>query len=408
MNMMKHAKNICLDLVPALSGLIGKIALASSFALVWAQELGVSTPNFVFENVRIEILVGCVITLVAGLMFRHIAPAGTLAPLIVIIPTMATFGAHPLILSILVGILGIISVKTKLLTRILLFSGDLSKASLSLVFGVSGVIMAAEKLISFFGDKYIALILLAAILALTYVFLLKRNKSWLIIPFSAIASLLVPLIFGMKIEVSSTVTPLNFSPDYWWNDMWGIGYGFDVITILKTLPFALFVVLLWAMDTVTINTLIDTARNDNETKEDINVERSFIVVSVRNMLGGLFGGAQTGSLWRSFLIPLYMMKRPLRPATILLSSIGIAAGVFSVPIEILSYPPLIWTALLFGIFIPFLTLGIKGLIHTEKASHKTILLILSACGIIVSPIATWVGAVLVEKITRKFLSQQAQ
>ena len=96
-NKIKNLEISYKDFIPALSGLIGKIALVSSFALVWAQELSITNPNFVLENVRIEILIGSIITLIAAIFYPNAAPAGTLAPLVVLLPVMSAFGVHPLI-----------------------------------------------------------------------------------------------------------------------------------------------------------------------------------------------------------------------------------------------------------------------------------------------------------------------
>jgi len=394
-------KNSLLDLIPALGGLIGKVALVSSFALVWAKELDISTPYFVFENVRMEILIGSIITLIVALIFHNLAPAGTLAPLIVLIPTMANFGVHPLILSIMVGILGIISVKTKVFERLISISGDICKTSLTLVFGVSGVILATQKLINFFGNKYIPLLCLLLTLATTYTLLFICKKTWLMIPISAGVSLAFSWLFGIEIDTSTNIKAIQLNPIYWWEDMWGIGFGLNMMTILKTLPFALFVVLLWTVDTVSIQAVISTDFKENEKNEEINIKSSFMAVSIRNMIGGFFGGAQTSSLWRSFLIPLYMMKRPLRHASIMLGILGIFAGITAAPIRILSFPPLVWSVLLFGIFIPFINTGIKNLKDTNNFTQKFIIVLLAVLGIVFSPILTWVGGILFEKFGKR-------
>ncbi len=396
-NVKFHFKNSLLDFIPALGGLIGKVALASSFALVWAKELGISTPNFVFENVRMEILIGSIITLVAALVFHNIAPAGTLAPLIVLIPTMADFGVHPLILSIMVGVLGIISLKTKVFERLISISSDICKTSLTLVFGVSGVILATQKLIFFFGNRYIPLLWLLLTLATMYALLFIYKKTWLIIPIAAGVSLAFSWLFGLEIDSSSPIKAIQFNPIFWWEHMWGIGFGLNMMTILKTLPFAVFVILLWAVDTVSIQAVISTGFKENEKKEEININLSFIAVSIRNIIGGLFGGAQTGSLWRSFLIPLYMMKRPLRYSSILLGILGVIVSITAVPIKFLSFPPLVWTVLLFGIFIPFINTGMKNLKQIGNTNSRMIIILLSALGIIFNPILTWLGAIIYEK-----------
>jgi uncharacterized membrane protein (DUF485 family) len=397
-----HAlNNFFLDLVPTLGGLIGKIALVSSFALVWAKELGISTPDFVFENVRMEIFIGSMITLIAALAFRNVSPAGTLAPLIVLIPSMADFGVHPLILSIMVGLLGIISVKTKVFERLISASSDISKTSLTLVFGVTGVVLASQKLLHFFGNRYVPLLLLIITLSVSYVLLLIHQKSWLIIPLAAAVSLAFSWIFDIGLDASSQIKPMHFSPFYWWEEMWGIGFGLDIMTILRTLPFAIFVILLWTVDTLSIQAVISSGYKENDVREEINIRNSFMVISIRNMIGGFIGGAQTSSLWRSFLIPLYIMKRPLRNASILLGILGVIAGIAAIPIRILSFPPLVWSVLLFGIFIPFIITGIKNLKSTNTIITKLIIVIFAVLGIVFTPIITWLGAIMYEKASKK-------
>ena len=158
-----------LDFIPALSGLIGKIALVSSFAYMWAIQLDISYPGFVFENVRLEIIIGGAITLIMALISHNTSPPGTLAPLVVLIPSMVSFGVHPLILSIQIGIFGIIFVKTKLFHKILDLAGNISKTSLALVFGISGTIFSLEKIADFFGSKLLPLIILILVLAIAFI-----------------------------------------------------------------------------------------------------------------------------------------------------------------------------------------------------------------------------------------------
>ena len=394
------------DLVPALAGLIGKISLVASFAVIWAQELGIENANFVFDNVRLEIFIGGVIALLTACISSKMAPAGTLAPLVVLIPSMVKFGVHPLILSVLVGIVGLIAIKTGLLNKIMLMSGYYTKTSLTLVFGISGVWVSWKNIYSSFGNRYVGLFCLMLILIIVYVALLKLKKSWLMIPIAAIVSILLPLIFGMKIDVSPVQEGLILDPLYWWNEVWGVGLGINVVTILKTLPFALFVMLLWAMDTVAITTLLDDQATEGEEKEEIDINKSFVLVAIRNMIGGILGGAQTASLWRSFLIPLVTIKRPMRGATILLSFLCIVAGILGTPIKILSFTPLVWTVLLFGIFMPLTMAGINKLKEAQHSLEKGVLIFLTFLGIVYSPIITWIGSILFEKGREMFLSKR--
>lgn len=389
-----------MDLIPAISGLIGKTALVTSFAVVWAKELNITTPGFVFENVRMELIIAGIITLVGAMFFKNIAPSGTLAPLVILVPAMASFGVHPFILSIAVGIIGIISIKTKLFHWFLRLSGQLSKTSITLTFGISGVYMASRNLNNFFGDQKILLLLMAAILIIAYTIITVKKKNWLVIPISAAVSLILPYAFGMNFPSAPHLPYPNLNPSFWWNEMWGIGYGLDIATVLRTLPFAFFVILLWAIDTVSITTMFD-ASGDKASRETIDIDRSFIITSIRNMVGGICGGAQTGALWRSYLIPLFMVRRPLRASSLLLGVLGLISGFLAVPIKIMSYPPLIWSVLLFGIFLPFVMVGLKNLQKSDAIFTKVLILLLTLVGVLVSPIITWVGAVLIEQLVNR-------
>ncbi len=394
---MKETNIKYTDLIPALSGLIGKIALVSSFAMVWANELQIMNPNFVLENVRVEILLGSIVTLIAAILYPQAAPAGTLAPLVVLVPTMSQFGVHPLILGIAVGVIGFLIVRTGIFKRLVELAGFICKTSLSLCFGISGVWMSVKKLYSFFYTDKPILVVLMVVLIIVYITLFYYKMSWLVIPVASFVAFVIPLLFHSGYDMPLVNINLNLSPFYWWNNMWGIGFGLDVMTILKTIPFAFFVILLWTIDTVSIQSIREASYGQNDNTEDMNIEQSFLIVSIRNIIGAFFGGSQTGSLWRSFLIPLYMVKRPMRICAMILGIAGITASLTVVPIQILSYTPLVWSVLLFGIFMPFTVTAISNIIHAKKAKTRILIICFALLGIGINPILTWIGSVVYEK-----------
>lgn len=399
--MVKKIKKLDLcykDFVPALSGLIGKIALVSSFAIVWAQELLITHPNFVLENIRMEVFIGSIVTLIAAFLYPSAAPVGTLAPLVVMVPVMSAFGVHPLILGVAVGVIGILIVKMGLFTRLVNLAGFTCKTSITLTFGISGVWMSASKLYVFFTEDMYVFWILMVILILTYILLQHYKKNWLVIPVASLVAFVIPTLCGVGYRIAPVSMKLNLSPFYWWNEMWGIGFGLNVATILKTVPFALFVILLWTIDTVSIQTIREASYKKDEEKEHMDINQSFIIVAIRNMIGAFFGGAQTASLWRSFLIPLYMVKRPMRICAILLGIAGIIASLTVVPIQIMSYTPLVWSVLLFGIFMPFILVSLKNVIHEQKKRTKLSILLFALLGIGINPIVTWVFSVIYEKL----------
>lgn len=387
-----------IDIIPAISGLIGKTALVTSFAVVWAQAYGITAVDFVYENVRIEIIIGSIITLIAAFLFRDTAPSGTLAPLIVLVPAMASFGVHPLILSLLVGILGIISIKTKFFPKLLSLSGTISKISLALTVGISGMILSIQNLIRFFDGVSAPFLIILITLCCVFYILVRQRRNWIIIPVSAVISLIVPYIFDIKVSLSSSLSLPTLNPSYWWNEMWGIGYGFQFQNVIRALPFAIFIIILWAVDTVSIRTMLESNYGEEDGKPEMNLDRSFLITSLRNILGGIFGGAQTSALWRSYLIPLSMMKRPLYPSSVLLGVLGCIAGFTGLPVMVLSFPPLIWFVLLFGIFLPFVMVGLQGIRKASCCGTGILILTFTAIGIFFNPVFTWLGALVSERL----------
>lgn len=396
----QHNRLLLIDFIPAISGLIGKIALVSSFAFVWAQELGITYTDFIYLNVRLELIIASIITLITVFMFSDVSPPGTLAPLIVLIPIMARYGAHPLILSVLVGIFGIIFIRSGIFNKIYSLSLFQSKSALSLVFGISGIIMSAKELNLFFNNILPITIIIIS-LSIVYIILLRCKKLWLIIPISAIVSVVIAYAFGSSIDFNIENNSIVINPAYWWNDIWNIGYGLDWRTILITLPFALFVIILWTVDTLSITAI----KEEYNTDLNINLSLSFYAISCRNLIGGVMGGAQTGSLWRSYLIPLYMTQRKMRSSTIILGISGLIIAILGYPIIALSYAPIIFSVLLFGIFLPLTVTGVRNLIKMDKKSILVVV-IFSLLGIIYNPIITWVSIVIYEQIAKKLAANK--
>ena len=397
-NKIKNLEISYKDFIPALSGLIGKIALVSSFALVWAQELSITNPNFVLENVRIEILIGSIITLIAAIFYPNAAPAGTLAPLVVLLPVMSAFGVHPLILGIAIGVIGILVVRSGLFKKLIDLSGFTCKTSITLAFGIAGIWMSVQKLYIFFNQEEYIFWILIILLVIAYLILICLKRNWMVIPVVSVVAFLVPKLFGTGYEITPVSLNLNLNPFYWWNDMWGIGFGLNGLTILKTIPFAFFVIILWAIDTLSIQTIREGSYAKEEKKERLDIVQSFSIIAIRNIIGSFLGGAQTGSLWRSFLIPLYMVKRPMRKCAVLLGVLGIIASLTMIPIQIMSYTPMVWSVLLFGIFMPFAVIALTNTKNVKGGRTKIFILIFSIVGITISPIITWIASVLYEKL----------
>ncbi len=384
-----------IDFIPAISGLLGKIALVSSFAYVWAEELRISNAFFVFNNIRLELIIVSIFTLIMLFIYPKATPAGTLAPLVVMIPMMASYGVHPLMLSILVGLIGIIFIKTGIFSKLLNLSGLISKAGISLVFGISGVILSVNHLYDYFNGNLKAFLLILIILGLLTIYFLYIKKLWFMIPVSIIISFIVLSAYEPIFQDLNNYEALRFSPNYWWNDVWGIGYGMSFLNFFKALPFAIFIIILWTVDTASIMTVHDSIPLCNVS---LDVEASFVGVSLRNIIGGIMGGAQTASIWRSFLIPQFMVNRPMKNSVIIMCIMGLLIGIFPLPLRILTLPPLMWSVLIFGIFIPLIFAGLISLMKIKSKSSIIICLLAVIPGLIINSFITYIVLVFYEKL----------
>ena len=179
------------DLIPALAGAIGKISLVAAFAMAWATGLGITDPSFVTENVRLEIMVASVFTLIFSVVFNPSAgPPGTLAPLIPLVPLMVGAGVHPLPFAILISLAGFIFARNGYFHEIVNINGIGTKAGILLLFGIMGITSSLQKLQEWTTDNNQSSMLMILILfgSIIYIVLVRLNLKWLVIPASALLS----------------------------------------------------------------------------------------------------------------------------------------------------------------------------------------------------------------------------
>ena len=98
-----------------------------------------------------------------------------------------------------------------------------------------------------------------------------------------------------------------------------------------------------------------------------------------------------------------MIKRPIKNAAILLGILGILSSLTVIPIQIMAYPPLVWSVLLFGIFMPFTVIAVSYIRIEKKVQTKLAIIIFALLGIVINPIVTWITAVIYEKLKQKLL-----
>lgn len=392
------------DFVPALSGAIGKVSLVAAFAMAWAAGLKIIDPTFVTENVRLEIVIASIFTLVfSAFLNPAVGPPGTLAPLIPIIPIMISAGVHPLPFSILVGAIGLVIALFGYFSNIVKINGPGTKGGILLLFGVLGITSSLDKLRVWTNGSHHEnlLFVLLSVGVVVYLVLNRLNFKWLIIPACAVLALLVSYLFGLYPVFETPIALPIINPDYWWNIKWGIGYGLTVRNFLVAVPFAILVIAMWPIDALAVKTIQESNYPVTAKKAVFDLNATFIIVSIRNTVGALLGGGQIAAVWRSFMIPLAVVKRPIGGSALLLGIFGICFGVLGFPIDISTFPPLVWLVLIFGVFVPLVEIGFNTLRNMASIQIAVICLIL---GFGLNPVLGWSFALLVENF--KIISEK--
>lgn len=397
------------DIAPALSGAIGKAALVAAFALAWANALGLASPAFVMENVRLELVVAGIFTLlfcVPGK--RPTAPPGTLAPLIPLIPGMVAAGVHPLALALLVSVMGLMLAKLWLFDFLARLGGVPVKSGMLLLLGFLGIRDAFRNLwhwshvpkeadvglVTMDGTRMLLLYLGTGV----GVWLLLRGLklSWLIVPAMGMLALAVSALDGRWPSFVTQPGMPVMDPSGWWNGRWGLGFSLGWRELLAALPYTFLVLALWPIDALAIRTMQEQSDPVRGRRHALEMEGSFVVISLRNLVGTFLGGAQTAAVWRSFLIPLAISKRPIRGAALLLSLLVLVFSLTGYAIDLAVYPPLVWMVLLFGVFMPMCEQGLRVL--GKKPAPATVIpvLLMLAVGVLSGPVWGWGAGLLAE------------
>lgn len=384
------------DFVPALSGAIGKVSLVAAFAVAWAAGLNIGDPSFVTENIRLEIVLAGIITILFSAVLNPSAgPPGTLAPLIPLIPAMAAAGVHPLPLGILIGAIGLAISAFRYFSRIVQINGTGTKGGILLLFGFLGISSSVQNLKAWADQSAMPdmlMILLAAGLGV-YILLGRFNAKWLVIPACAIAAIGITALFGLYPRLETGVGLPIINPNVWWTQKWGIGWGLSMDNFIKALPFAMLAVVMWPIDGLAIRAIQETNYPKEAQNAVFDMDSTYTIVSLRNIIGTLLGGSQISAIWRSFMIPLSIVKRPIGASALVLGIFGVFFGILGAPLDIMVFPPLLWLVLIFGVYTPLIEVGLNTIKNAATAQIAAVAII---AGIAVNPVIGWAAATLVE------------
>lgn len=384
------------DLVPALSGSIGKAALIAAFAIAWAEGFKITNPIFVTENIRLELFIASILAIIfCAIINPYLAPPGTLAPFVPIIPMMVASGVHPLPLGILIGVIGLVLSVLKYLCKTITISGIGTRGGTILLFGILGVISSADHLRSwaYANNSGIIFIILLVIGLLAYLVLGMIGMRWMIVPLCALISLSVSALFNLYPSLNTSASLPIINPNLWWNELWGIGWGINGENFLKALPFALLAVIMWPLDALAVRTLQENNYPKNAKKAVFDINSSFLIISLRNIFGAVLGGSQTSAIWRSFMIPLATVKRPIGGSALILGIFGLAFSLLGFPIDIAIFPPLLWLVLIYGVYLPLVEIGLSTL---KTAVHSQVATVCILVGITINPVLGWIASIITE------------
>lgn len=385
------------DLIPALAGTIGKIVMTTAIVATFAAGYGLSD-EFIVENVRFEMLIAAVFFVIffSGFFNPRSNLAGCHGPLIPIIPLIVVAGGHPLALGIMVAIFGMVLGLTKGGSTLVQLTGNGVRGGLLIYLGFVGLTGQMDRLrdwtISIGNESIFLVIMLTTII--TYVYLVKINKRWLAIPLCSFFAMLVALIMGAPFEFVTSPGIPNLNPFYWWgeNTGWMLGLP-EVAHFIAVLPFAILAVAMWPPDFLGHRVFQEQNYPQNTEKVLMNVDDTMVVCSLRQGFGSIFGGGNLASSWGTYIIPAAIAKRPIPAGAVFTGLMCILAVITGYPMDIAAWAPVLRIALVVGVFLPLLEVGMQLVTNIKQAQVAGICIIGS---ILVNPVLGWALAMLLE------------
>jgi len=385
------------DLIPALAGVIGKVVMTTAIVATWATGYGL-TEGFVVENVRFEMLIAAVlfVILFSGFLNPKANLAGCHGPLIPIIPLIVVAGGHPLALGIMVGIFGLLLGSFKGGSTLVNLTGNGVRGGLLIYLGFVGLTGQMDKLRAWTvaaGNETIFLVIILVTLG-TYAYLVKINKRWLAIPLCSLFALFVALAMGAPFQFVTTPGMPNMNPLYWWGEETGWMLGLpNASHFLAVLPFAILAVAMWPPDFLGHRVFQEQNYPKGSDKVLMDVDDTMIVSSLRQSVGSILGGGNLASSWGTYIIPAAIAKRPIPAGAVLTGIMCIIVVILGYPMDLAAWAPVLRIALIVGVFLPLLEVGMQLITTIKQAQIAGVTIISSA---LVNPVFGWALAMLLE------------
>ena len=403
------------DLVPALAGTIGIIAMYSAVMMSWADgltqawdhvELG---KEFAIEVARVEMLIPALLfcVLASGFINPRANLAGNHGPMIPLIATIALAGAHPLALAILIGVFGLILSFLKGGSKLVNLTSEGTAGGLLVFLGLTGTMSQISSIqdwavglesadVAAGSMGYVGLIVLAITIGI-YAYLAKVNKRWLAIPVCAFTGLAVALVLGagFDIKFQTEMGLPNLNPVYWWgstSEGWMLGLP-NLQHFIASLPFAILAVAMWSPDFLGHRIFQELNYPKGSDRVLMDVDDTMTTCSLRQMVGTAVGGGNITSSWGTYMIPAAIAKRPIPAGSILLGSLCIIIAILGFPMDVAVWPPVMRVALLVGVSLPLLEAGVQ-MIKDSKASQAAGICVFAAA--VANPVVAWALTMLLD------------
>ncbi|USD66234.1 DUF3360 family protein [Vibrio sp. SCSIO 43136] len=396
------------DLVPALAGTIGIIAMYSAVMMSWADGLTQAWDHinlgkeFAIEVARVEMLFPALFFCVfaSGFLNPRANLAGNHGPMIPLIGAIALAGAHPLALAILLGVFGLLLSYFKGGSKLVNLTSEGTAGGLLIFLGFTGTmsqigsiqswasgLQSAEVAAGSMG--WVGLIVLGVTIAI-YAFLAKIGMRWLAIPVCAFVGLLIALALGagfdLKFETEMGLPNLN--PVYWWGSTetgWQLGLP-NIEHFIASLPFAILAVAMWSPDFLGHRIFQELNYPKKTEKVLMDVDDTMTMCSIRQMVGTALGGGNITSSWGTYMIPAAIAKRPIPGGAIILGLLVMAIAILGFPMDVAVWPPVMRVALLVGVFLPLLEAGMQMVKDTKDSQAAGICIFAS---VVANPVLAW-------------------
>ncbi|HSV87958.1 MAG TPA: DUF3360 family protein [Bacteroidales bacterium] len=387
------------DLVPALSGTIGKIVMTTAIVAAFAAGFGL-TPEFVVENVRFELLIAALLFVIpiSGFLNPRANLPGCHGPLIPLIGLIILAGGHPLALGVMIGVFGLILGITKGGSRLVSLTGNSVRAGLLIILGILGLLgqMRAFREWAVGIQMESVFLVVIVVTVLVYAVLARLGKRWLAIPLCTGLAIVIALLMGAPFGFETQPGIPTLNPLYWWGEDTGWKIGLPGVShFIAVIPFAALAIAMWPPDFLGHRVFQEMNYPKGATKTLMDVDDTMVSCSVRQVVGSVLGGGNVTSSWGTYMIPAGIAKRPIPGGAILTGVFCILAVVLGWPMDLAVWAPALKVALIVGVFLPLLEAGM-AMVKTTKDAEGAGICIFSS--ILINPVFGWALAMLLDNL----------